>query len=238
MSTKVIHINSIGEVIFNRRKGSSRISLRVKPDGTIRVSYPWYATQKEVLSFVLGSKDWIDKQKKKQENQQVRFKPGETFETKLHQIKIVSVEKGPLRAVRKNSDVVVTIPDDKDASDESVQLFIRKVIIEICRKEAKMYLPSRVQQLAQVHGLNFEKVFIKNLKSKWGSCSSNGNINLNLHLMLLPDHLIDYIILHELAHTVELNHSPAFWTLLDNFTQGMARKLDKEMKSYGRLILK
>jgi hypothetical protein len=79
-------------------------------------------------------------------------------------------------------------------------------------------------------------VFIKNLKSKWGSCSSAQNINLSLLLVLLPSHLIDYIILHELAHTRHMNHSKAYWDYLDTLTEGKAKKYDREMKNYQHLI--
>jgi predicted metal-dependent hydrolase len=91
--------------------------------------------------------------------------------------------------------------------------------------------------MAAKHRFAFKAVYIKNLKSKWGSCSSQGNINLNLHLMRLPDHLIDYIILHELCHTRQMNHGPEFWKLLNTITGGKAQQLDKEMKNYNGLFL-
>ena len=97
--------------------------------------------------------------------------------------------------------------------------------------EAKLYLPRRVEELAKKHGFTYNKVFVKNLKTKWGSCSSACNINLNIHLMRLPDELIDYIILHELAHTKELNHSRKFWDILHGI-YGDARIIDAEMKKY------
>jgi predicted metal-dependent hydrolase len=103
--------------------------------------------------------------------------------------------------------------------------------IKELRKKAKNYIPERVQQLSERHNLKYKQVFVKNLKSRWGSCSSANNINLNLHLMKLPEYLIDYVILHELAHTKEKNHGKNFWNLLDILT-GNAKLLDKELKKH------
>ena len=238
LNTKTIHIENIGTVIVTRRKGSSRISLRVKPDGIISVNHPWFATEKEVLSFIEKNADWIRKQHQLHVQRTHFFELNQPITTKFHSIQILPVEKGMLRAALKDGNAVITIPHTEEVRSERVQQFIRKVIVEICRKEAKTYLPPKVDVLARQFGFIYQKVFIKNLKSKWGSCSSVGNINLNLHLMVLPDHLIDYIILHELVHTRHLNHGPNFWLALNQVTNGMARQLDREMKSKSRLILK
>ena len=85
--------------------------------------------------------------------------------------------------------------------------------------------------LAEKYGLSFADLRVKNLKTRWGSCSSVNNINLNIHLMRLPEHLIDYVILHELAHTIHKNHGKGFWQTLDKFS-GNARLLAKEMRQY------
>jgi len=103
---------------------------------------------------------------------------------------------------------------------------------EILRTHAKQYLPAEVQRLAQQHGFHYQQIKIKKSKTRWGSCSSKGIINLSLYLMLLPAHLIEYVLLHELCHTVEMNHSPAFWSLLDRHTQGRAKILRKELRGY------
>ena len=67
-----------------------------------------------------------------------------------------------------------------------------------------------------MYGFKYEKVRIKNQKTRWGSCSAKRNINLNLRLMMAPDEAIDYVIIHELCHLLELNHNPAFWALVES----------------------
>jgi len=210
--------------------------MRVKPDGSVQVSHPWFAGQKEILAFVTDHAEWIRVHQQKMTEKRFLYSLNSTIETKQHSIQILPIEKGKLQAAIKGKQVVLTVPSELEMNSEQVQQFVKKIVTEVCRKEAKEYLPARVQQLAIQFGFTYQKVFIKNLKSKWGSCSSNGNINLNLSLMQLPDNLIDYIILHELAHTREHNHGEGFWKLLNTLTNGKARDLDKEIRKNHKII--
>lgn len=92
--------------------------------------------------------------------------------------------------------------------------------VELLRAQAKSELPPRLAQLAALHGFVYKKVFIKNNISNWGSCSSLGNINLNLRLVTLPQNLQDYVMLHELCHLKYLNHGPQFHALLESVCPG------------------
>ena len=111
----------------------------------------------------------------------------------------------------------------------------RKKIIEdtkpIDRASAKKKLICRLDDLAEKHGFIYNRAFIKNQKSRWGSCSSKNNINLNMKLVNLPDGLMDYVILHELVHIKVKNHSPKFWTELDKLV-GDSKAKDKELRKY------
>ena len=103
--------------------------------------------------------------------------------------------------------------------------------VERMRAQAKAELPPRLAALAAQHGFQYKRVFIKNNRGNWGSCSSLGNINLNLRLVSLPQELQDYVMLHELCHLKYLNHSPQFHALLESVCPGH-RALEKQIKQY------
>lgn len=102
--------------------------------------------------------------------------------------------------------------------------------VERLRAQAKAELPPRLAELAAQHSFHYNKVFIKNNISNWGSCSSLGNINLNLRLVTLPDELRDYVMLHELCHLKYMNHGPKFHELLESVCPGH-RELAARLKS-------
>lgn len=131
----------------------------------------------------------------------------------------------------------IVCPPDTDFNDERLQARLRKVVEEAMRRNAKIMFPSRLSTLSEQHKLPYQSVKINASRGRWGSCSSKKDINLSYFLMMLPGHLIDYVLLHELCHTREMNHSVRFWTLLDEFTDGKANALRQELKNYRTDIL-
>ena len=101
----------------------------------------------------------------------------------------------------------------------------------IDRVHAGRSLVERLEHLARQHGFAYNKVFIKNQKTLWGSCSSANNINLNVNLARLPDELRDYVLIHELVHTRHKNHSRRFWAAL-NAIVGVGRQLQRQLRRY------
>lgn len=104
--------------------------------------------------------------------------------------------------------------------------------IEQLRHKAKDYLPQRLEELSRLTGLNYNKVTIRAARTKWGSCTAQNNISLSLYLMTLPSHLIDYVLIHELCHTIHHNHSPKFHALLDRLLGGREKIFAKELRQY------
>jgi len=120
-----------------------------------------------------------------------------------------------LQAIRKGQRIHVAIPETIMRDDPKVSAVVRPVVIQALRIEAKSYLPKRLAYLASYGGYKYERVRFSHASGRWGSCSSQGTISLNIALMKLPFELIDYVLVHELAHTNEMNHSQEFWRLVE-----------------------
>lgn len=232
MTAKVVQFNQIGPVSFLKNRRSKNIKIRVKPDQTVHVSFPWYVLSSEALSFVNKNISWIILQQQKMAAITPAQLTESVIKTKLHTIEIKQGQK--LDAARKNGLIEIWIDD---FYTEKSRIFVQKIIEGIYRYEARKLLPGRLAELALKHGFQYNKVGIRNNKRNWGSCSGRNNISLNLQMMKLPDELIDYILLHELVHTKIKNHGPLFWEKLDEITGEKARVLAKEVRSYSTFTL-
>lgn len=216
MSTKYVNIEHVGQVSFIINERSRRIRLSVKSDSEIVVSMPPSALYRDAIRFVESKTDWIIKQQTKVQAGLTIFAPESCFKTKFHQLAITKGNTDRVYNRVGNGVIQIFIPESVNHELPKVQEFIKKTLIDVMRWEAKVYLPKRLKELAEKHGFRYQDVSIKNTKTRWGSCSSANNINLNLHLMRVPEHLIDYVLLHELAHTVQKNHGEKFWLLLEH----------------------
>jgi predicted metal-dependent hydrolase len=103
------------------------------------------------------------------------------------------------------------------------------------QSQGRLYLLPWVEKISLETGLTIRTIQIRGQRTRWGSCSSKGTVSLNYKLLFLPPHLVRYIIIHELCHTVHLNHSPNFWAFLASL-EPTCRALDAEMKGAGRLV--
>ena len=235
MEDQIINIQDV-DITFFRSPKAKRLNITIKPFIGVRVSVPHSVSFKKAKKATLERIDWIKSHLAKVQKTEEGFTVFNTdtkFKTRTHQLEIKVSDTNTLRSVVRNNKITVSIPKSSDIASVKVkvQIEIRKAIERAWRKEAKEYLPNRVKVLAAKHKFEYKNVSIKNAKTRWGSCSFENNINLNLHLMRLPDHLVDYVILHELVHTRIKNHGKGFWQLLE-IVSGNARELDREVKEY------
>jgi len=234
---KVLKIHDL-EIKLKKSFKAKNISIKIKPFEGVLVTVPMLVSFKLAEDFVKTKIKWINKnlnKVQKQEQSYTFFSANNSFKTRSHLINITSTELSKNTVHIENTNVKVLISKKLSISSEENQLYIRNIILEIWRKEAKEYLPKRVKALAIDHDFNYQKLTIKNTKSRWGSCSFDNNINLSLHLMRISNELIDYVILHELVHTKVKNHSSKFWETLEKHCPN-SKILDKELKKYSLRI--
>lgn len=231
MTTKYIDIDQVGQVAFTVNERSRRLRLTVKSNGETVVTMPPSVLYRDAIHFTESKTDWILKQQSRIRAGLTLFAPESSFKTRFHRLAITKGHTDKVSNRVGNGVIQILLPEKVNHEQPKVQEFIKRTIVDVMRWEAKIYLPKRLKELADKHGFQYQNVTIKNASTRWGSCSSTNNINLNLHLMRVPEHLIDYVIMHELVHTVVKNHGEKFWLLLEQVYPN-ARKADREMKNY------
>lgn len=233
MKSKIYQIPEIGEIIIVKHPKAKRITLKVRAQQPPKVVIPYLMNYATGLYFAQEKTQWIieHQQKLNQKHQPKIYSDSDTFKTRFTEITF-KIQGKRLTAERNQNVILLSIPEGKTFESMVIQNLIRNFITEVLRNEAKKYLPSQTQKLASLFDFKVNSVTVKNLKARWGSCSASNNINLNIHLMRLPEHLSDFIILHELCHTVHKNHGPKFHELLDTLTEGNEKKLNNELKRY------
>lgn len=227
MATKTVEIPGLGAVTIYKRRDSRSMRLSIAGDGNIRVTMPIWLPYKVGEQFAASKAKWIGERRAPAQQLTHGQRVGKAhrlhFEPRPMQAKISS-------RLRDNQ-VRIIHPTDTDHQDSAVQKAARKACIRALRLEAEQLLPDRLQILSDKTQLNFTSVEVKQLKSRWGSCSSRQEITLNLFLMQLPWHLIDYVLVHELTHTKVMQHGPPFWEELQKHLPN-AKDLRKEMATH------
>lgn len=200
--------NKYGEIIVRRHSLSRRLKLSVNPSGNLTVSAPLYTPTPLIKFFIKSLHKDIKQLIDEHTTSYIESGPiGKSHRLIIQQSNETSI-------VYKKPLIRVYVEDVRQITEPSIQKDIRSKISQALKTEAKAYLPRRIEYLASMYGFSYSKLRFSHAKSRWGSCSSQGVISLNIGLMKLDYALIDYVILHELAHTKQMNHSQAFWEIV------------------------
>ena len=221
----------IGTVRFEHSKRARRLNISIKSDSDIRVAVPAGVSFLIARQFFNEHLDWVLKSIRRLKHLE-KSQPITDFTnvaTREHRLVLRPDSSAKLTVKISNGAILVKYPKTLRDADPVLQFIIRKGLIEAYRIEAKNYLPGRVAQLADQFGFKYKKVDIKNMKSRWGSCSAKNNINLNLQLLRFDNEVIDYVILHELLHTRIKNHNIHFWQALQKLCPDY-KKLKNQLK--------
>ena len=222
-----------GEIKIRKNKLARSVKLSVGVDGSLRASIPYYSPEFAVRRLVNGSRDEIRKMLATH-NAKNSYQDGDLI-GKTHTLFLRKFSGEEIKISNEGNQILVQIPQELAFENPLVQSEIRKTVSKILRKQAKAYLPRRISFLAEKYGFSFEKLRFSHTGTRWGSCSSSGTISLNIALMNLPHHLIDYVIIHELCHTRQMNHSSKFWQEVEKYCPDY-KKYVQEIKQFSPSI--
>jgi predicted metal-dependent hydrolase len=190
------------------RSSRRTVALVIRSDGTLEVRAPRFASVSEIERFIVSKRLWIDKKthevKKREAKTSQQFTDGGKVLLFGREFKLTVSSKCKRALLR----------DDHILCPEGGEVIIRKNLVQLMRREAKKYITDKVDILAKRFGFRYEKVRISSAKTRWGSCSSRGTLSFSYRLITAPEKVIDSVILHELCHTREMNHSKRFYVQL------------------------
>lgn len=204
--------DEFGTIVLRRSARASHVRIRVAPDGRLRASLPMYAPAFLVKRLVKASREQLRTMLEEHQSATI-FENGMQI-GKSHTLIVRASPQSILTVRRHAQQIIVSLPEEEDLHTPPVQRVIRDEVIKALRIEAKSYLPKRLAFLAEKLGYSYSTIKFTHASGRWGSCNTSGTVSLNIALMKLPFELIDYVLIHELSHTEQMNHSPAFWKLV------------------------
>ncbi|PIE79018.1 MAG: hypothetical protein CSA15_04890 [Candidatus Delongbacteria bacterium] len=211
MADKKIYVASISQEILLRRNARiRRLSIKISGSSGIVLCVPFFLTDTQALQFLVANTNWIQKQLAKEKYTPKPFP--KTLRILTGTVFFQEIEHNVCEIEKDVDQIYIKIPKHWDF--ENKEQCKRKLLEKVLKGEAQDFLSKRVAFLANKHGFEYGKLSFRNQKTRWGSCSYKNNISLNIQLMRLPLHLVDYVIIHELCHTVHKNHSKQFWQLV------------------------
>ncbi|HEY0666055.1 MAG TPA: SprT family zinc-dependent metalloprotease [Gallionella sp.] len=213
-----------------KRSGRRRsIGLRIDERG-LTVSVPLRASEKWLLSVLQDKAQWVVEKLDGWQSRQrpvIRWAHGERIPFRGEEFTLLLTEKARGALPRMIGDVLhVPVGPDAEAAR------IEKAVTHWYRNEAMRVFGECVDYFAPLMGVAPREIKLTSARTQWGSCTSHGVVRLNWQLVKMELHLIDYVVVHELAHLVEMNHSPAFWRVVEGVCPDY-RKCRAELRGYG-----
>lgn len=205
-------------ISYNIRRSpkAKYLRLEIRPETGLTVIIPSSYSPKKIPDLLHGKEKWISEKLAKHKDLQLTMnnnglKDGDTVFYLGQEFKLVTIQSNKT-GVMINADpnrLVVTVNNDNDAVCSILEQWYRKI--------AANFIKKRAEKLATRMKINYSRISIRGQKTRWGSCSVQGNLNFNWKLIMAPEPIIDYVITHELAHLMEMNHSKRFWQIVGHY---------------------
>lgn len=216
-----IHID---EIIRSRRK---TVALEIKQDASLVVKAPYLMPMWYIRYFIQKKESWIRKQQRRmQERQKLKVEYednnllwflGEQYPFQYSKNKKLAFQEG-----------IFLVP-------QNLKKTFKDMFIEWYKKQAREVITKRVEYYAHKYNLQYKNIRITSAETRWGSCSSSNNLNFTWKLIMAPQDVVDYVVVHELAHTLQKNHSQKFWNEVKAMMPDYKQK-EKWLKEKGFLL--
>ena len=201
------------EIVFSKKRKT--ISIQIKPN-KIRVLSTYWISKNSVREFILKNESWI---RKKLADQKLRVKPVTnlvnneklTLCGKNYTLKVISE---PIIEPEIRSETIIISNNFKTRKTFGS---IESQILKLLKDFSFRVLQRKTFEISQIMNVRYNSVKIKNYKSRWGSCSSKGDISFNWKIIFAPENIIEYLVVHELSHLIHFNHSKLFWNKVEEF---------------------
>lgn len=221
----------LGLITVKRRKGRRRLSIILHPLRPIEVRSNLRTSDKQITEFLLLKRTWIEKNQQQFKNMREtfpdkRFEEGEVFSMlgKSRVLKFIQSPDRKLRGWIQGEQIILSRPVSP-VSEKQLQ----KTLRDLYKKISIAYLEQRVQVLSQRMQCLPSNLSFGEAKSRWGSCQATGEVRLNWKLIVFEPRIIDYVVIHELAHLKHLDHSVRFWKVVETH-EPQYRSLRKKLK--------
>lgn len=221
--------------IMIKRKNVKYLRLTVTSEDCLTITAPMYLSDSFINRIIKEKQAWIDKKIALKRSEKDEFKPFFEGEKVLFAGKTLTITFADVPNACNVDDILI-LPRSKSTSNE----LIKKAISDYIMFTAKKILPKRVAYWGEKMALCPTAIKIKNYKSSttshWGACNGNGQITLNCKLVQLPENLMDYVVIHELCHLKNLNHSEEFWSHVAQYVDNLSNT-KAELRKYGFLTV-
>lgn len=232
MPFKEFDVPDLGKVRVYKRRGTRSLRLSIPSNNVARVTIPYWTPYQTGLSFALSKREWINAHT---QSPRGILRHGQAV-GKTHRLVFQQHDLAGIRTRVRAAEIVVSHSATFVSTDNAVQTAAERACCRALKGQAEQLFRPRLDALATRYGFTFRSMRVKRMKSRWGSCDQSGNIVLNSFLVQLPWELIDYVMLHELTHTVALNHGDAFWRRFETALPD-ARLRRKAMRAYRPTLL-
>lgn len=219
----------IDQIVRQRRR--KNMCIEVGHSGEVIVKAPVWAGRAQIEAFVFESRDWIAKQKRKARakpsaHSTRQFLEGELF-LYLGDYYPLCFDLDAREPLRLMGEFYLSVEDAALA---------RVAFVNWYKRKARETFKERVAYYSRISGYDYQSVKLSSANTRWGSCSSEGHINLTWRLIMAPMSVVDYVIVHELAHTQEMNHSKTFWAHVQKWMPGY-KSSKKWLEDFGQLLV-